>query len=82
MSKPFNIYEAKTHLSKLVARAAAGESIIIAKAGRPVARLVPLQDAPVRRVPGNLKGRIWIAPDFDAPLPDDIMAAFEGESDP
>jgi prevent-host-death family protein len=80
MSKPFNIYEAKTHLSKLVDRAAAGESIIIAKAGRPVARLVPLE-APVRRVPGRLKGRIWIAPDFDAPLPDDIQRYFEGEGD-
>ena len=80
MSKPFNIYEAKTHLSKLVDRAAAGETIVIAKAGRPVARLVPLE-APVRRVPGNLKGRIWIAPDFDAPLPDDIQRYFEGEGD-
>ena len=48
MSKPFNIYEAKTHLSKLVARAAAGESIIIAKAGRPVARLMPLEAPPCR----------------------------------
>ena len=80
MSEPINIYEAKTHLSKLVDRAAAGESIIIAKAGRPVARLVPLQ-APVPRVPGNLKGRIWIAPDFDAPLPDDIQRYFEGEGE-
>ena len=80
MSKPINIYEAKTHLSKLVDRAAAGESIIIAKAGRPVARLVPLE-TPVRRVPGNLKGRIWIAPDFDAPLPDDIQRYFEGEGE-
>ena len=80
MSKPFNIYEAKTHLSKLVARAAAGESIIIAKAGRPVARLMPLE-APPRRVSGRLKGRIWIAPDFDAPLPADIQRYFEGEDD-
>jgi len=81
MSKPVNIYEAKTHLSKLVDRAAAGESIIIAKAGRPVARLVPLEKAPPRRVPGDLKGRIWIAPDFDAPLPDDIQRYFDGEGE-
>ena len=79
MAKPLNIYEAKTHLSRLVDRAAAGEEIIIAKAGRPVARLVPLEKTPVRRVPGRWKGKLWIARDFDAPLPDDVLAAFEGE---
>ena len=81
MSKPVNIYEAKTHLSKLVDRAAAGENIIIAKAGRPVARLVPLEKKPPLRVPGRLKGKIWIAPDFDAPLPDDIQKYFDGEGE-
>lgn len=80
MAKPVNIYEAKTNLSKLVDRAAAGHEVIIAKAGRPVARLVPL-NVPPRRVGGRLKGKIWIAPDFDAPLPEDILAAFEGEGD-
>ncbi|MGE0790137.1 MAG: type II toxin-antitoxin system Phd/YefM family antitoxin [Sandaracinaceae bacterium] len=71
-----NLYEAKTNLSELVERAAAGEEIIIAKAGKPRARLVPLAvDAPERR-PGRAKGRIRIAPDFDAPLPLDIAAAF------
>lgn len=81
MAKPVNIYEAKTRLSQLVDRAAAGEEIVIAKAGRPVARLVPLELAPPPRVPGRLKGKIWIAPDFDAPLPDDVLDAFEGRSD-
>lgn len=77
MARPVNLYEAKTNLSKLVDRAAAGEEIVIAKAGRPVARLVPLAPKPPRRVPGRWKGRIWIAPDFDAPLPDDILKDFE-----
>ena len=80
MAKPYNIYEAKTHLSALVARAAAGEEVIIARAGRPVARLVAYK-APPRRVPGRLKGKIWISDDFDAPLPDDILADFEGSSE-
>lgn len=77
MSKPFNIYEAKTNLSKLVDRAAAGEEIIIAKSGRPVARLVPLQSPPLRK-PGDWKGQVWIAPDFDAPLSGEDLADFEG----
>ena len=76
MPKPINIYEAKTRLSELIDRAAAGEEVVIAKAGKPVARLVPLR---VReRVPGGWKGKIWIAPDFDAPLPDDVMGDFDG----
>lgn len=77
MAKPVNIYEAKTHLSKLVDRAAAGHEVIIAKAGRPVARLVPLAEPP-RRVGGFLKGKIWIAPDFDDPLPENVLELFEG----
>ena len=77
MSKPVNIYDAKTRLSELVDRAAAGEEVIIAKAGRPVARLVPLR---VReRKPGRGKGNIiHIADDFDAELPDEILRDFEG----
>jgi prevent-host-death family protein len=76
MSEPINIYDAKTRLSELVDRAAKGEEVIIAKAGKPVARLVPLR---VReRKPGRLKGKIKIAEDFDAPLPDDVLAEFEG----
>ncbi len=73
-----NVHEAKTHFSRLLARVALGEEIIIAKANRPVAKLVPIAEAPVARQPGSAKGEIWIAPDFDAPLPDDIIADFEG----
>ena len=80
MAKPVNIYEAKTHLSELVDRAEGGEEIIIARAGRPVARLVPLH-APARRVPGEWRGKVWMAPDFDGPLPADIQRAFDGEDD-
>ena len=73
MSETVNIYEAKTQLSKLVDRAAGGEEIIIARAGRPVARLVPLEEARPPRKPGLLRGRIWISPHFDDPLPDDLF---------
>lgn len=79
MAKPMNIYEAKTHLSELVDRAAAGEEIIIAKAGVPAARLVPLRAVHENRVPGRWAGRVSIAPDFDAPLPADMLALFEGD---
>ncbi len=79
MAKIVNLYEAKTHLSELVERAADGEEIVIAKAGRPRARLVPLGHAAARRKPGFWKGRLVIGPDFDAPLPEDILAAFEGK---
>jgi prevent-host-death family protein len=78
MGKPVNIYDAKTQLSQLVDRAAAGEEIIIAKAGRPTARLVPLRAVHERRVPGNWSGRVVIAPDFDAPLPETLVNEFEG----
>lgn len=71
---PINIYEAKTHLSELVDRAAAGEEITIAKAGKPLARLVPLRRRKKARKPGALKGKIWIAPDFDDPLPADFLS--------
>ncbi len=74
-----NIHAAKTHLSRLVDAAAAGEEILIARAGRPVARLVPLQDvvtAPRRQL-GRLAGRLQVPADFDMPLPDDVVAGFE-----
>jgi prevent-host-death family protein len=74
-----NIHAAKTHLSRLVDEAAAGEEIIIAKAGKPLARLVPFTSTRERRAPGLMKGKIWIAEDFDEPLPEEIMAAFRGE---
>lgn len=75
-----NMHEAKTHLSRLVERVAQGEDVVIAKAGRPVARLVPYEESAEPRKPGALKGQIWMADDFDE-LPPDILAAFAGESD-
>lgn len=71
-----NIHEAKTHLSRLLARVAAGEEIVISRAGRPVARLVPLDGKRKRRVLGMDRGRGRIAEDFDAPLPPRLLAAF------
>lgn len=73
MSKTINIHEAKTHLSRLVDQAAAGKEIVIAKAGKPMARLVPLVQEPKPKKFGLLKGKIWIAEDFDAPLPADFL---------
>jgi prevent-host-death family protein len=72
-----NIHEAKTHLSRLLEEVAAGEEIIIAKAGKPMARLVPLGAMPKRRQLGVFKGQLNIPDDFDAPLPDDVLASFE-----
>jgi prevent-host-death family protein len=74
-----NIHAAKTHLSRLVNEVAAGEEIVIARAGKPVARLLPFQPRREPRRPGLLKGKIWIADDFDDPLPEEIMAALRGE---
>ena len=74
-----NIYEAKTQLSKLVDKAAEGEDTIIARNGKPVARLTSLKEKKQPLRPGSLRGKIWIAEDFDAPLPEEILAAFEGE---
>lgn len=79
MVQSINLYDAKTQLSQLVDRAAAGEEIVIAKAGRPMARLIPFKSRTAPRVPGALKGQIVIAPDFDAPLPDELARAFRGE---
>jgi prevent-host-death family protein len=64
-----NIHEAKTNFSKLIERVRRGEEIIVAKAGRPVAKLVPIDEAPAERQPGSSRGKIWIADDFDAPIP-------------
>jgi prevent-host-death family protein len=72
-----NVHEAKTHLSRLLSRVAAGEEIVIAKAGKPVARLVPYEKVKARRQPGVDQGRIWIAEDFDAPLPPKVQDLFE-----
>ena len=72
-----NIHEAKTQLSKLLARVAAGEEIVIARAGKPVARLVPVEKKRARRVAGMDAGKVWIADDFDDPLPPEIQKYFE-----
>ena len=60
-----NVHEAKTNLSKLLARVSLGEEVVIAKAGKPVAKLVPINEKPPDRVPGSAKGKVWMAPDFD-----------------
>jgi prevent-host-death family protein len=74
-----NIHEAKTQFSKLIEAVTHGEEIVIAKAGKPAAKLVPVQTQRPIRKPGALKGKMKIAADFDAPLPDDLQAAFEGK---
>ena len=78
----FNVHEAKTNFSKLLQRVALGEEVIIAKAGVPVAKLIPVRAAQGKRPLGFLKGEIWMAEDFDAPLPPDILAGFLGEDEP
>lgn len=70
-----NIHEAKTHLSRLLEEAESGEEVVIARNGKPVARLVPVQQARQPRKPGSLKGQIWMAPDFDE-TPEDLIDAF------
>ena len=74
------MHEAKTHLSQLVERVEQGEEIVLCKAGKPVAKLVPYQKPHLPRTPGGWKGQIWIADDFDE-LPPEIEAAFRGEAD-
>ena len=74
-----NVYEAKTRLSRLIDRAADGEEIIIARHGRPVARLVPYRAPAKPRRLGALRGRVRMADDFDEPLPPEIQSEFEGE---
>jgi prevent-host-death family protein len=77
-----NIHEAKTHLSRLLRRVAAGEEIVIANRGVPVARLVPAAARPTKRELGLDRGKVWIADDFNAPLPDDMLEGFYGGVDP
>jgi prevent-host-death family protein len=77
-----NIHEAKTHLSRLLQRVAAGEEVTIARAGTPVARLVAIESKNKTRPLGFARDQIWIADDFDAPLPDDLLAAFYGGTIP
>lgn len=77
MTRVVNIHEAKTHLSRLLERAVEGEDIVIAKAGRPVVRLVPAVERPNRREPGSAAGEVVVGEDFDAPLPEEVLKAFE-----
>jgi prevent-host-death family protein len=74
-----NIHEAKTHLSRLLQRVAAGEEVTIARAGVPVARLVAVEPKKKKIRPlGMDRGRVWVADDFDAPLPDELLKEFYG----
>jgi prevent-host-death family protein len=74
-----NMHEAKSQLSALVAAALAGETVVLARNGKPVARLVPYEGAGERRRPGRWKGRLWVAPDFDE-TPEEVIEDFEGQS--
>jgi len=76
--KAVNVHQAKTHLSRLLGRVERGEEIIIARAGKPIARLLPFETSVTSRTFGGARGEVWIAEDFDAPLPPDLLAAFEG----
>ncbi len=78
--RTINIHAAKTHLSRLVDEAAAGEEIILARAGKPIARLLSLAQPPAarHRVLGRLTGQLTVPENFDEPMPDDVLEAFEG----
>jgi len=78
MSTIVNVHQAKTHLSRLLDEVAAGAEVIIAKAGKPVAKLVPLEPVVRKKKLGLLQGRISVPDDFDAPLPPEILKDFEG----
>ncbi len=77
MSTIVNVHEAKTHLSRLLEQVMQGEEVVIAKSGRPVARLVALRESAKRREPGSARGQLKLADDFDDPLPEDIQRFFE-----
>lgn len=74
-----NIHEAKTHLSRLVDEVTVGEEVIIAKAGKPMAKLIPFTPATGKRKLGLLAGKLTVPEDFDVPLPVDVLASFEGK---
>lgn len=78
MSTIVNIHHAKTHLSRLLDEVAAGAEVVIARAGKPVARLVPLEASVRPKKLGGLKGRIKVPGNFNAPLPPAVLADFEG----
>ena len=74
-----NIHQAKTHFSRLIELAASGEEVVIAKSGKPVARLISYTPKGLVRRPGSMRGKIRLKKSFDAPLPKDLLAAFEGK---
>ncbi len=76
-----NVHEAKSQLSKLIAAAEAGEEVVIARGGKPVVKLTPVESAKPRRVAGRLKGKIALTDAFFEPLPDDELALWNGEGD-
>lgn len=78
MQTTVNIHEAKTHLSRLLERVAGGEEVVIARAGKAIARLVPLDAAPKKRQLGLLRGKLKVPDDFDAPLADKELSLFVG----
>lgn len=71
-----NIHDAKTHFSKLISRVESGEEVIIAKSGKPVAKIIHYEEVVEERIPGALKGQVLMSNDFNDPLPDDIVNAF------
>jgi prevent-host-death family protein len=77
--RTINVCEAKTHLSRLLDAVATGEEIVITRAGKPLAKLIPYQEAEQLRAPGYWRGRVRIAPDFDT-LPESLASAFRGEA--
>ncbi|MSO91908.1 MAG: type II toxin-antitoxin system Phd/YefM family antitoxin [Rhodospirillales bacterium] len=81
MAVTVNVHEAKTHFSKLLERVRQGEDVVIAKAGKPVARLVPIDQRRPDRKPGSARGKFIVHDSFDDPLPEDIQKYFEGRGD-
>jgi prevent-host-death family protein len=79
MATIINIHEARTHLSRIVEEMAAGKEMVIAKAGKPMARLVPVEPSVTKKHLGLLKGKIKIPPDFNKPLPASILRQFDGD---
>ena len=82
MSEPISIHAAKTHLSRLIARAEAGEEIIIARGNKPVVKLVSIETKKPKRVPGRWKGQFTVGPEFFEPMSEEELALWYGDADP